>query len=217
MATLTPAQTAMYARAAGFSGNTLTVMVAIAGGESSYRTHIVNSTGHTGLWQISPVHRKAHPTWTQSWLKDPGNNARAAKAIYDEQGLDAWEAYTNGAYKKYMDRAVEATGAPQGIWDDIKRGFDVGPGPEDLWDGGTGNDPSLDTEGISRTADVVARAGNWVSNPRNLLRVVYVTTGGLIVLVGLAVMARPITGAVGALPQARAIKGAVKKVGKGKS
>lgn len=36
-------------------------------------------------------------------LFDPVINARAAKKIYDSQGLNAWTTYTRGTYMKYAD------------------------------------------------------------------------------------------------------------------
>lgn len=61
----------------------LTRWLAIARAESSLRTDVVNnSTGAVGLFQINqPVHVRAHPTWTTSWLKDPGNNVAAARVV----------------------------------------------------------------------------------------------------------------------------------------
>ena len=35
-------------------------------------------------------------------LYDPIINVIAAKRLYDEQGLDAWGAYKNGSYKKFL-------------------------------------------------------------------------------------------------------------------
>jgi len=43
-----------------------------------------------------------------TWLKNPDNNAHAARAIYDSQGLNAWTIYKNGTYKNYLSAATNA-------------------------------------------------------------------------------------------------------------
>jgi hypothetical protein len=70
------------------------LMAAIALAESNGDPNAVNpESGATGFWQI-------HPGGAQ--YKDPLTNARTAVAKYRSQGLGAWEAYTNGAYKRYL-------------------------------------------------------------------------------------------------------------------
>lgn len=55
------------------------------------------------------VHQKAHPTWTESWLKQPANNAKAAYLLSNGgRNWRPWEAYTNGAYRKYLGAAQNA-------------------------------------------------------------------------------------------------------------
>lgn len=108
MATLTQSQ--IYAVAVITGLPQPKVMAAIAMAESSGRTDVVNSIGCVGLWQINqPVHVKAHPTWTKEWLKNPINNAIAAKEIYKSQGFQAWEVYTNGMYAKFLGKSITAT------------------------------------------------------------------------------------------------------------
>lgn len=206
MATLTQSQVYTIALLAGLPNPK--VMAAIAMAESSGRTDVVNSIGCVGLWQINqPVHVKANPKWTQSYLKNPLNNALAAKKILASQGLRAWEVYTNGMYRKYLDKPVRnEAGATQASaigdwWDNFKKGFedgwDVGPGPEDFGDEDGFKDdqlvgdygliqvPGLEgvTEGIKKTADLLV-------NPRTWLRVAYGTTGVLLVVGGLFLIVR---------------------------
>lgn len=69
------------------------LMAAIALAESGGQSGIVNSIGATGLWQI-------HPGGSQ--YTDPLTNARTAVHKLSSQGLGAWEAYTNGAYRKFL-------------------------------------------------------------------------------------------------------------------
>lgn len=220
------------------------VMAAVAMAESSGRVDVVNSIGCVGLWQINqPVHVKSHPAWTVSYLKNPINNALAAKVILKQQGMGAWEAYTNGAYAQYLskpvsnqggtiDQASLKTSQPQIVnagwwgdfWDGFKKGFDVGPGPEDLGDGGTGNDPTLgDVPGVSEAkgaaegllgiAEALQKAGAWMSHASNWVRVGYVAGGGILVVFALYQIASPAIAK--ALPTAKVIGGVAKNLKKG--
>ena len=38
-----------------------------------------------------------------AWLWNPDNNLTFAKHLYDEQGWQPWQAFTDKAYLKYMD------------------------------------------------------------------------------------------------------------------
>lgn len=108
MATLT--QTQVYALALMVGLPNPRVMAAVAMAESSGRTDVVNSIGCVGLWQINqPVHVKTHPSWTVEWLKNPINNASAAKVVYKAQGLTAWQSYTDGRYGRYLSESVNST------------------------------------------------------------------------------------------------------------
>lgn len=108
------------------------VMVAIAGGESGWRTDAVgdavdrtqtqrypacNGYYSWGLWQINiganlPAVVKLGapntPCGAAEWLKVPENNARAAKAIYNSQGLGAWTVWKNQSYLRYLSQAQTA-------------------------------------------------------------------------------------------------------------
>lgn len=190
MATLTQGQIYTIALTAGLENPKL--MAAIAMAESSGRTDVVNSIGCVGLWQINqPVHAKAHPTWTVAWLKNPVNNALAAKVIYKSQGLAAWEAYTNGAYKKYA-------------------GGDV---PGEPVDGGGGastqgsfvSDVPLIGDALD-AGEAVVKAGAWIANPDNWARVLYVVAGGALVIAGLALTVRVPQAVSSVVPAAKIMK-----------
>lgn len=108
MSTLTAAQVAELVKRVGFPNPTVAglplhvIMVAVCKAESSFREEVVNRIGCVGLFQINaPVHKK----YDARRLKEGEYNTRAALDIYNSQGLRAWEAYTNGAYKKYVDEA----------------------------------------------------------------------------------------------------------------
>lgn len=99
---------------AGFKQNGVDteIMVGIAFAESGGETTAHNAKppdDSYGLWQINmlgkmgPSRRKQFGITTNQQLFDPRINAKAAKMIYDSQGLKAWTTYTRGTYLKYMD------------------------------------------------------------------------------------------------------------------
>lgn len=100
---------ASAARSAGFKGELLRTMVAIAKGESGWNPGAVGDGGQSiGLWQI---YQPAHP-WSRGLnLRDPRVNAAAAMRVYRSQGLGAWTVYNTGAYRPYLDDAARAIGA----------------------------------------------------------------------------------------------------------
>jgi cell wall-associated NlpC family hydrolase len=73
-------------------------MAAIAEAESGGNPQAENPSGATGLWQILGAVRSRD----QSRLTNPNVNAREAVLKYQDQGLSAWETYTSGAYKKFL-------------------------------------------------------------------------------------------------------------------
>lgn len=188
MTTISSAQVRMYAQSAGFPSNVLDLMTAIAMAESSNQTDVVNSIGAVGLWQINqPVHVSSHPAWTIAYLKDPLHNAIAAKSIYDSQGLQAWEAYTNGAYKKYL--GTTPTQASSG-----SLGLDPGGQlPNQNWTDGLGNDLTAPFTAAASFADALQKSYDWIKNPHNLVRIAQVTVGGALVIGALIMISKPIT------------------------
>lgn len=99
---------ASAARGAGFSGDLLRTMVAIARAESGWNPSAVGDGGNSiGLWQI---YQPAHP-WSRGMnLRDPRVNALAAMRVYRSQGLGAWSVYNSGAYRAFLDEAAQAIG-----------------------------------------------------------------------------------------------------------
>lgn len=124
MAALSSAQIRAYAQQAGFTGDTLNTMVAIAYAESGGDPHSHNSTppdDSYGLWQINmlgsmgPARRKKFGISSNDQLFDPAINAKAAHIIYQEQGLKAWTTYTSGKYKQFLNGApADTTGVTTG-------------------------------------------------------------------------------------------------------
>jgi len=77
-------------------------------------TSMRSDTQVYGLWQIQfPTHRAALAKigiTSAEQLKDPLTNAKAAKMVYDRQGITAWEGFTDGNYKKFLPEAQKAAG-----------------------------------------------------------------------------------------------------------
>lgn len=227
MPTLTQDQIVQVARAGGLPGDP-EVWAAIAMAESSGRTDVVNSIGCVGLWQINqPAHVKAHPTWTVAWLQNPVNNARAAAVTYRAQGFGAWEAYTgpdgkgsDGPWRQYYrgSNASQAGWSPD-FWNLDPFGLVPGNPHKDYSPGDPfGGDPpysgSVDTAqgvatGIGAIAEAVQKSAVWLGNAKNWERIGYVVGGGVLVLLGLTIVARPI---LNATPAGRAVKTAATAV-----
>lgn len=91
--------------------NNPALMAAIGMAESSGVVSAANPSGASGLWQILP---SAWPMFNVARLRsDPVYNAQAAKYVLDHQGVNAWSAFTNGSYKRFMN-AAGAVGAGVG-------------------------------------------------------------------------------------------------------
>jgi hypothetical protein len=103
------------------------LMAAIALAESGGNPGIVNSIGATGLWQI-------HPGGNQ--YLNPLTNAKTAVAKLGSQGLSAWEAYTDGGYRQYLQKGGAVGGGlrarqhgwMQSMWSRIAPLFGESPG-----------------------------------------------------------------------------------------
>src|SRR5262252_6803707 len=83
MAALSQEQVARLLYQAGFTGDAVWKLLAIAGRESGYDPRAVNrGSGDRGLWQINPVHydtlKDQHIIRRPDDLLDPMTNARAA-------------------------------------------------------------------------------------------------------------------------------------------
>lgn len=177
MPILTQSQIQMYAQSAGLTPADKWAAIAMA--ESSGNTDVVNSIGCVGLWQINqPVHVGSHPQWTVAWLKDPANNAKAAKVIAGSQGLSAWEAYTgpdgkgsDGPWQKYYKGGTGTADATPAL--------DLNPF------GGVGDA----VDGLSKIAGDIESAGTWISTPYNWVRIGYVVAGAVLVIMGLGIVA----------------------------
>ena len=101
------------AKQAGFTDDQARIMAAIAMAESGGKANAFNGKGRDlsyGLWQINmlggmgPERRQLFGINSNAALYDPLTNARAAKAIFDQQGYGAWSVWGNGygSYRTYL-------------------------------------------------------------------------------------------------------------------
>ena len=105
----------LLARQAGFSLDDSPIIAAIALAESggdpnahnprypdnSYGLMQVNMLDEPG-YMLGAERRAKYGLQSNEELKDPLTNMRAAKDIFDTQGLGAWSVYKSGAYKDHL-------------------------------------------------------------------------------------------------------------------
>lgn len=117
--TYSTAQIAQGLKEAGFPEPIIPTMTAVIQAESGGNPFAHNPNASTGdnsygLAQVNMLggmeaeRLKQFGLRSKEQLFDPAINLRAAKQIYDQQGLGAWGAYTNGSYKKFLGQ--EAAG-----------------------------------------------------------------------------------------------------------
>lgn len=206
MTVLSANQVAAAAYLGGFRGEEIVQAVAVAYGESSWDTTAKNSCCH-GLWQINI---QAHPTMKAN-VYDPVQNAKYAYSIYKAAGgwctsgspsrhtCNPWQAYGNANYKAalpkaqaakaYLDQQIAAAGGSTqagimggGVEDIIRKILQVSS-PISAF---TGSVNPLSN--IAALIEAINRAGAWITNPENLLRVFKVIMGGVVITVGTAML-----------------------------
>lgn len=189
MAKLSIGEIAKHAAAAGFQGADLRMAVAVAYAESKGDTNAHNLTSREdsrGLWQINV---RAHPELAAN-LYDPATNARAARAVLRKQGWTAWSVYTNGRAMLYLP-SVTAAIAKTDLGNAIAGGIVDQSNP-----GGVINEAVQTGNAIASVGQLVAKAGTWINDPRNWLRVIYVMLGGALVVGAMVIVVAPVAAPV---------------------
>lgn len=118
MAIKTPAEMATALYVAGFRGEAIPIMIAIAKGESGWNTDVIadKAAGEVGpgygeeysvgLWQINLL---AHPDVDEACAKDMFCAAAAAfKISGDGTNFNPWTVYSEGKYRQYLPDIVAA-------------------------------------------------------------------------------------------------------------
>lgn len=148
---LTAKQVYALARQAGWSESDAITATAIAYYESGWDPGAHNPNAATGdnsygLWQINmlgamgPARRAQFGISSNDQLYDPATNARAAYAVYKQQGWNAWSVYRHGKHRGKVGEVARAVGGAD--WRDWLRSignvalpgdpFGKGPGVGDL-------------------------------------------------------------------------------------
>jgi Lysozyme like domain len=193
-----PYQLTQLSYDAGFraSRNELITAVAAAIGESGGNERARGDGGDSwGLWQIN---LPSHPEYKENpeQLYNPRTNADAAYKIYVEAGrsfepFHAWS-HAGGAKKAFLtSAALIGVSAWEVAHPAAALGTVVRPvgeaGKEAVTGAVTGALPGL--EGVS---DSLGRVGRWLTTPANIGRVAIAVIGAAIIIVGLAVLAKPV-------------------------
>lgn len=198
MAKLTSGQIAGHAAAAGFSGADLAMAIAVALAESGGNPNARNLSSREdsrGLWQINV---RAHTEFASSNLYDPATNARAARTVLRKQGWGAWSVYTNGKAMLFLPGAT-AVAAQNRTGNAIAGGIVDQSNP-----GGIINTAVESGSAIVSIGQLVAKAGTWINDPGNWLRIAYVVLGGALVIGALVVVAAPMASNV--VPAGKVVK-----------
>lgn len=116
MGTLTVAQAQSYAQSAGFTGNALNIIVAIAQAESSLNTNAkgTNTDGSIdrGILQIN---NKWHAEVSDACAYDPACAFQQGYRISNKgTNFSPWSTYTSGAYKKYLSGGSNSNSVQSG-------------------------------------------------------------------------------------------------------
>ncbi len=152
-------------RAAGFPSTSIVIMTAVSLHESGGGyLHARGDAGERGLFQIHPVHGAV---FEQAKSDDPVVQARAAKYVWDRQGIRAWSSYKNDGYLKYYQEAQAGQWGYTGVASDVATvaGLDDPTGP---------------------IRELVA----WLTDPAMWVRVAQVAGGAILALAGLVVLSR---------------------------
>lgn len=179
MAFLSYAQLRAYAAAAGAADPDTAAAVALAETDGTGNTNAHNPIppdDSYGVWQINmigaegPQRRKQLGITSNTQLYDPAVNARAMAMISSGgTNFKPWATFTSGKYNTYL-KGGGTTGAVDASATDANALTSI---PGDI------------VGSVKDTSSIVISAANWVANPSNWLRVVYVIAGAAVTLVGL--------------------------------
>ena len=200
---------------AGFGRDraTLERLVAVAlaesGGNPSAVNRNTNGSIDVGLMQINSIHG-----YKEAEMKIPSRNMAAAWSISGEgRNWKPWVAFNTGAYLLHIPAAKA------GVASLVGKGYSFGtdlnitnePNPDNFQDNPLVPD-SVEELGrnIQNIAEFPARVLAWISNRDNIFRLIKAGMGVSLVIVGLAVVARPLTKPI--VDTATQVVGVAKKV-----
>lgn len=188
-----------YAAEAGFSGDDLTIAIAVALAESGGRSDSVSPVNPKdgsrdyGHWQINDKAHAALFTQYPRWGYGP-DNARMAYAVWQGSGWKAWTTYNSGAYRAHMEAAARGAANPSLPTQQGETETVMAPWLQAI------------TNGVLQIAQSVFKAGAWMADPHNWVRASLVGLGGALVVGALVIVAKPVVAPI--------VAPAVKKVQK---
>jgi Lysozyme like domain len=162
-------------RKSGDLERVLAIVLAESGGD----TEVTSKTGCChGLMQINT---RVHKQWTTAEMKQAEPNMRAGFALWQQSEWKPW----NYSRAGQLLRGPEAR-ASTATW---HLSPDIGGPP------GTGIDPGKALEnavpGLEGLSGALEKARTWITTPANIGRLAIGVLGAVIIVAGLAVLARP--------------------------
>lgn len=165
---------------AGFRGSELGRATSVAIAESGGDTAVVSSTGCCyGLMQINV---RKHTQWTAEQMRDPVQNTKAAYTLWKESGWRPWDSSRLGqfAWRLRADAAVQKFLAsnPKEILPNV---------------GGQVADTLVPGRGSESAITSLGNAVQFFTVGRNWGRIGMIGLGGILLIVALAQLSKPIT------------------------
>lgn len=197
MANLSAMEVATYALRAGFRGQNAATAVAVSraenrSGDTSAVHHNTDGSVDVGLWQINSSN--ANP----EQMKDPTANATEAFRLASSgRGWANWTQYRNRSYLLFMPIAEAAVLAAQAAHPDLglKVAASTPINPSTLIPGQspTGSSGTGPLDALLAIPETFNRIGQWISTPANWTRVAQVAVGGVLLLLALSAISKPVT------------------------
>lgn len=172
------------------SGTTDAEWVAKARQESSHNP-VASNSGHIGLWQIGLEHKGIVGTTAfmtkakfEEWLKNPFNNFRAAKALYGAGKWKPWDA--SGGKPTPTDADKQA----------VKDAKDQAGGVDEIIDKAGDIAGDLVPDPLKNITDLALNGYKWITDRRNIGRIVMGLVGTTVLVGSLVVLAKPVVTSV---------------------
>jgi hypothetical protein len=178
---LSYAQVAALARNAGFPDDQIAMAVAIADLESGRNPNIEGRVDprDKGLMQINSHY---HPEVLKINWRNPQENMNLAFRIWSTRhNWSEWHTAGAAALLSKSPTITQAVGSSHSLGDIAGAAAS-----------GIGQVTGLDAAG--NALSLAAKAGTWISDPGNWLRVAYVILGGALLIGALIVVAQPVAG-----------------------
>jgi hypothetical protein len=152
------------------------------------RKHTVDSDDNSyGLWQINmlgsmgPSRRLLYGLKSNDDLYDPATNAHVMSVISKQGQLwTDWGAYNNGSYKQFLPGGKGTSLTDKAARAVVKTALGIRDAGESV--AGTITDTAT---AAVRTAELFQAGAEWISRPKNWVRIAYVAGGGILLIAAL--------------------------------